>query len=86
MASSKKPLANRRCVVTGRTVVSGNNVSHSHRKTRRVFEPNLHDKKFWVPEEKRWITLRVSARGLKTIAKRGISSVLADLRRKGEKY
>ena len=86
MAASKKPLANRRCAVTGRTVAFGNNVSHSNRKTRRRFEPNLHDKKFWVPEEKRWITLRVSARALKTIAKRGISSVLADLRRKGEKY
>lgn len=86
MPAAKKPLANRRCAVTGRTVVFGNAVSHSNRKTRRRFEPNLHSKRFWVPEEKRWVTLRVSARGLKTIAKRGISAVLADLRRKGEKY
>ena len=86
MAAAKKPLANRRCAVTGRTVRYGNAVSHSNRKTRRRFEPNLHVKRFWLPEEKRWVTLRVSARGLKTIAKRGISAVLADLRRKGEKY
>ncbi|MBI3126573.1 MAG: 50S ribosomal protein L28 [Candidatus Tectomicrobia bacterium] len=85
MAASKKPLASRRCAVTGRTVKFGNSVSHSNRKTRRRFEPNLHDKRFWVPEEKRWITLRVSARALKTIAKRGISVVLADMRRKGGK-
>ncbi len=83
---AKKALAHKRCAVTGRSVVYGNSVSHSNRKTRRRFEPNLHSKRFWVPEEKRWVTLLVSARGLKTIAKRGISSVLADLRRQGVKY
>ncbi len=85
MANVKTPLARRRCIVTGKTVIYGNSVSHSHRKTRRRFEPNLHNKRFWVPEEKRWITLLVSARGIKTIAKRGISTVLADIRKRGEK-
>ena len=79
------PLARRRCIVTGKTVTYGNTVSHSHRKTRRRFEPNLHSKRFWVPEEKRWVTLLVSARGIKTIAKRGISTILADIRKRGDK-
>ncbi len=85
MVREKVSIARRRCAVTGKAVVYGNSVSHSHRKSRRRFEPNLHNKRFWVPEEKRWITLLVSARGIKTIAKKGISSVLADLRRKGQK-
>ena len=85
MASAKISLARRRCIVTGKTVTYGNAVSHSHRKTRRRFEPNLHNKRFWVPEEKRWITMLVSARGIKTIAKRGISAVLTDIRKRGEK-
>ena len=85
MARAKTPLARRRCAVTGKTVTYGNTVSHSHRKTRRRFEPNLHKKRFWVPEEKRWVTLLVSGRGLRTISKRGISAVLADIRRRGEK-
>ncbi|MDA0999227.1 MAG: 50S ribosomal protein L28 [bacterium] len=83
--SEKKPVARKHCVVTGKYVMYGNSVSHSHKKTRRRFEANLHNKRFWVPEEKRWVTLRVSARGIKTIAKNGISSVLVDLRRRGIK-
>ncbi len=78
-------IARRRCIVTGKAVVYGNTVSHSHRKTRRRFEPNLHRKRFWVPEEKRFVTLLVSARGLKTIAKKGVFAVLTDIRRRGEK-
>ncbi|HJP14865.1 MAG: 50S ribosomal protein L28 [Nitrospinota bacterium] len=78
-------IARRRCIVTGKAVVYGNTVSHSHRKSPRRFEPNLHRKRIWVPEEKRYVTLLVSARGLKTIAKKGIFAVLSDLRRKGEK-
>ncbi|MEE9257668.1 MAG: 50S ribosomal protein L28 [bacterium] len=85
MVRANTPVARRRCAVTGKTVTYGNSVSHSNRKTRRRFEPNLHNKRFWVPEEKRWITLLVSARGIKTIAKRGISTVLADIRRRGKK-
>ena len=83
--SPKVSLAHRRCIITGKAVTYGNTVSHSHRKTRRRFEPNLHNKRFWVPEEKRWVTLLISARGIKTIAKKGIFAVLVGLRRKGVK-
>ena len=81
----KVSIARRRCIVTGKAVVYGNTVSHSHRHTRRRFEPNLHCKRFWAVEEKRWVKLLVSARGIKTIAKKGIFKVLVELRRKGEK-
>ena len=73
------------CQVTGRKPAFGNNVSHSHRKTRRRWNPNIQNKRFWVPSEKRWVTLTVSARGIKTFNKNGIESVLADMRRRGEK-
>ena len=73
------------CQVTGRKPAFGNNVSHSHRKTRRRWNPNIQTKRFWVPNEKRWITLTVSAKGVKTINKHGIERVLADMRRRGEK-
>ena len=73
------------CQVTGRKPAFGNNVSHSHRKTRRRLNPNIQNKRFWVPSEKRWVTLTVSTRGIKTINKNGIESVLADMRRRGEK-
>ena len=73
------------CVVTGKRPMSGNNVSHANNKTRRRFEPNLHDKRFWVPSEKRWIKLRVSAKAIKIINKRGIESVLAEMRKDGKK-
>ena len=73
------------CQVTGRKPAFGNNVSHSHRKTRRRWNPNIQIKRFWVPNEKRWVTLTVSAKGIKTINKNGIESVLADIRRRGEK-
>jgi len=85
MTAAQKPLARRHCAVTGKSVTYGNSVSHSHKKTRRRFEPNLHSKRFWLPEEKRWVTLLVSARGLKIIAKRGIARVVADIRGRGEK-
>ncbi len=73
------------CQVTGRRPVSGNNVSHSHHKTKRRFEPNIQKRRFWVPSEKRWVTLRVSTKGLKIIDKQGIEKVIADMRRRGEK-
>ena len=63
----------------------GNNVSHAHNKTRRSFLPNLHYRKFWVETEKRWVRLRISCKGLRIIDKKGIDSVLADLRSRGEK-
>lgn len=73
------------CIVTGKKPMSGNNVSHANNKTRRRFEPNLHDKRFWVPSEKRWVKLRVSAKAIKIITKKGIERVLADLRKDGVK-
>ena len=73
------------CQVTGKKTVSGNNVSHAHNKTRRKFLPNLHYKKFWVESENRWIRLRVSNQGLRTIDKNGIDAVLADMQIRGIK-
>lgn len=70
------------CEVTGRKPSFGNTISHSHRKTRRRWDPNIQRQKFWVPSEKRWITLNVSAKGIKTINKKGIEAVLADVRRR----
>jgi large subunit ribosomal protein L28 len=65
--------------------MSGNNVSHAHNKTRRRFNPNLHVHRFWVESEKRFVKLRVSARGMRIIDKHGIEKVLADIRKRGEK-
>ncbi len=73
------------CQVTGRRPSFGNNVSHSHRKTRRRWNPNVHKHRFWLPSEKRWITLTVSAKGLKTINKHGVDKVVAKMRAQGEK-
>jgi large subunit ribosomal protein L28 len=66
------------CFVTGKKPMSGNRVSHANNKTRRRFEPNLQWKRIWIPSENRFVRLRVSARGLKTIGKLGIEHVLAD--------
>jgi large subunit ribosomal protein L28 len=71
------------CQVTGKKTVTGNNVSHAHNKTRRVFKPNLHYRRFWVASEDRWVRLRVSNAGLRTIDKRGIDVVLSELRAQG---
>ncbi|MBN2866325.1 MAG: 50S ribosomal protein L28 [Thiotrichales bacterium] len=73
------------CQVTGKGPVVGNNVSHSHRKTRRRFLPNLHTHRFWVEAESRFVKLRVSAKGMRIIDKTGIDSVIADMRSRGEK-
>jgi len=73
------------CQVTGRKPSFGNNVSHSHRKTRRRWDPNIQTQRFYVPSEKRWVKLTLSAKGIKTINKKGIESVLADMRRRGVK-
>ena len=82
MKTHQNTVARKRCVVTGKSVMYGNNVSHSHKKTRRRFEANLHVKRFYLPEEKRWVKLRVSAKGLKIIAKRGITKVMADIKKR----
>ena len=72
------------CEVTGKRPQSGNNVSHAHNKTRRRFVPNLHQKRFWVAGEKRWVKLRVSSHGMRVIDKRGIEVVLAEIRRRAK--
>ncbi len=64
------------CQITGKRPQVGNNVSHSNNKTRRRFLPNLQKKRFYIPEEDKWITLKVSASAIRTINKNGISSVL----------
>lgn len=71
------------CMVTGKKPVTGNNVSHANRRTRRRFCPNLHTHRFWVESEKRFVKLRVSSKGMRIIDKRGIDTVLASLRDKG---
>ena len=73
------------CQVTGKGALSGNTVSHANNKTRRRWLPNLHERRFWVPSEKRWVSLRVSSHGLRTIDKKGIEVVIAELRKRGEK-
>ncbi|MAT52084.1 MAG: 50S ribosomal protein L28 [Porticoccaceae bacterium] len=73
------------CQVTGKKPMTGNNVSHAQNKTRRRFEPNLHTHRFWVEAEKRFVKLRVSTKGLRTIDKHGIEKVLADVRARGIK-
>ncbi len=73
------------CQVTGKRPALGNHVSHANNKTRRRFLPNLHRRRFWVESENRWVSLRVTQAGLRTIDKKGIDAVLADLRARGEK-
>jgi len=74
------------CAVTGKKPISGNRVSHANNKAKRVFEPNLHDKRFYSPMLGRFIRLKVSAKGMKTIDKRGIDAVLLDMKAKGVKF
>jgi large subunit ribosomal protein L28 len=71
------------CQLTGKSVMVGNNVSHSNRKTKRRFLPNLLTKKFYVPEDDNYITLKVSAAALRTVNKKGITACLKDARAKG---
>ena len=71
------------CEVTGKGPMSGNNVSHANNKTKRRFLPNLQNRRVWVESENRWISLRVTAAGMRTIEKRGIDSVLVDMRAAG---
>ena len=73
------------CMVTGKRPVTGNNVSHSQRKTRRRFLPNLHWHRFWVESENKFVRLRVSSKGMRIIDKNGIDTVLADVRSRGIK-
>ena len=75
----------KRCQVTGKSPMSGHNISHAHNVTKRRFEPNLQRKRFWSHDEKRFVTLTVSARGIRTISKKGIDVVLREMRSRGEK-
>ena len=71
------------CEITGKKVMVGNNVSHSKRRTKRKFYPNLFKKKYYLPEEDRWITLKVSAKGMRIINKKGLKQALEDAKTKG---
>lgn len=73
------------CQVTGKRPTTGNNVSFSHKKTKRRFEPNLQKKRYFLQSENRWITLTLSTKAMKTISKNGIETVVADMRRRGVK-
>ncbi|MFT5656791.1 MAG: large subunit ribosomal protein L28 [Gammaproteobacteria bacterium] len=73
------------CQVTGKKPVTGNNVSHANNRTRRRFLPNLQSHKFWVESENRWVKLRLCTKGMRIIDKNGIDSVMADMRKRGEK-
>ena len=73
------------CQVTGKRPITGNNVSHSKRHTKRRFLPNLHWHRFWVESESRYVRIRVSSKGMRIIDKKGIDSVLAEMRARGEK-
>jgi large subunit ribosomal protein L28 len=73
------------CQVTGKKPMLGNNVSHANNKTRRRFLPNLQYRRLWVESENRWISLRISQAGLRTIDRKGVDTVLAEMRARGEK-
>jgi large subunit ribosomal protein L28 len=73
----------RKCQVTGKAPMVGNNVSHANNKTKRRFLPNLQNRRIWVESENRWVRLRVSNAGLRLIDKNGIDTVLASLRARG---
>jgi large subunit ribosomal protein L28 len=73
------------CQVTGKRPVTGNNVSHAKNRTRRRFLPNLHQHRFWLESEKRFVSLRVSSKGMRIIDKKGIENVLQEMRARGEK-
>ena len=72
------------CQVTGKRPMAGNNVSHAKNRTRRRFLPNLHSRRFWLEDESRWVRLRVSGKGLRIIDKKGIETVLEEIRARGE--
>lgn len=73
------------CMITGKSPLVGMNVSHSHVRTKRRFLPNLHYKRYWIPNEKRFVRLRVSCKGMRIIDKIGIEAALKDMRARGLK-
>jgi len=80
---SKNNIMSRICQVTGKKAMVGNNVSHSKRRTKRKFYPNLFTKKYYLQEEERWISLKISTSGMRLINKKGLTSVLKEAREKG---
>ena len=66
------------CEITGKVAQVGNNVSYSNKRSKRLFNPNLRTKRFWLEDESRWITLKVSAAGIKTINKKGLATALKE--------
>ncbi len=81
--TSKNLYMSRVCQLTGKSVLTGNNVSNSNRKTKRRFYPNLITKKFFIPEEDRFVTLKISTSALRTINKKGIIACLKEAKEKG---
>jgi large subunit ribosomal protein L28 len=75
----------KQCQFTGKKPVSGNRVSHANNKTKRRFLPNLHTKRFWLPSENRFVTLKVTANAMKTIDKIGVDAAVRQMRTRGEK-
>ncbi|GHC91005.1 50S ribosomal protein L28 [Nocardiopsis terrae] len=73
------------CQVTGKAPGFGHAVSHSHRRTKRRFDPNIQNKRYWLPSEQRFVKLRLSTKGMKVIDARGIERVVADIRARGER-
>ncbi len=71
------------CQITGKKVITGHKVSHSNIKTKRTFAPNLQDRRYFIPEEKKWVEIRVSAAGMRTITKLGIAEALKRARVQG---
>ncbi len=74
------------CQITGKKVITGNKVSHSNRKTKRTFEPNLQTKRFFVPELQEWVMLKISAAGIRIINKNGVYAALMSAEAKGHLY
>ena len=74
------------CQVTGKRPMLGNNVSHANNKTRRRFLPNLQYRRLWVESENRWVRIRITQAGLRTIDRKGIDVVLAEMRARGEEF
>jgi len=72
------------CDITGKKVITGNKISHANKKSKRKFLPNLQDKRFFIPEENRWISLKVSTSALRTINKNGVSAVIKEAKEKGK--
>jgi len=72
------------CDITGKKVITGNKISHANKKSKRKFLPNLQDKRFFIPEENRWISLKVSTSALRTINKNGVSAVIKEAKENGK--